>query len=103
MNGFVETQFNSDTTSIICTFVNQQENLNTQKFCSIQYGPGESCHNLSKTSQRNSTDNKIVLRLSIQHPEELTYCFSVTAGNGTHTVGIKEVFNVGRWNMRCSL
>ena len=97
MNSFVKINFYGDNASIVCTFLNQQEG--TKRKCSIQYGPGEGCHNLSLASQGNSTSNKVVISLSIQLPEELIYCFSVTASNGTHTVIIKALFNVGRWSI----
>lgn len=70
------------------------------KSCSIEYEPATECNNqiLSYRQQSNrSTFSTVVINLP-NYPanvEQRTYCFVVTADNGTHTTKIEGSFFSG--------
>ena len=94
---FVSIKFNQTTSSIECSFHIQQEN--PLKSCSVVFGPGGDCKNLSQSSSGNSTTNSsVIINLNNiieqdSNDSEL-HCFHVTAANGTFTVVMKRIFNV---------
>ena len=92
---FVNIEFNQTASSIECSFHSQQES--TFKSCSVAFGLGEDCRNLSQSSSVNSTTNNLVIvNLNIEQDSndiEL-YCFHVTVTNGSLTVVTRKVFNV---------
>lgn len=90
---FVNMTVDTELSIFICHFLKQSNT--SEKSCSIRYGPGESCNNLSSTSQMNSTGNYLSLKLSLQPHVQLIYCFSVSARNGTNEIVTKGVFSAG--------
>ena len=92
---FVSIKFNQTTSSIKCSFHIQQEN--SLKSCSVVFGPGGNCRNLSQSRSGNSTTNSsVIVNLNIEQDsnDSELYCFHVTAANGTFTVVTKRIFNV---------
>ena len=94
---FVSIKFNQTTSSIECSFHIQQENSLKSRSCSVVFGPGGDCRNLSQNSSGNSTTNSsVIINLNIEQDsnDSELYCFHVTAANGTFTVVTKRIFNV---------
>lgn len=89
-------KFDPDTISFVCTFLSEQESSN--KFCSVRYGPGDDCNSLLKSNEANSTNNTVLVGISIQPVIEARYCFSATAANETYSVGITGIINLGKSN-----
>ena len=83
-----------DLSAFICDFINQTESV--LKHCHIRYGPGRDCDIFLQTTAKNTTGNKLDLTVSISSQEDLTYCFTATASNGTYTVVLQRVFQIGK-------
>ena len=95
VTSFVSIKFDPDTSSFVCTFLNEQER--SSKFCNIRYGPGDDCDNSHlRSNKANSTTNTLVVGISIQPVIEAQYCFSATASNGTYTVGVTGIINLSK-------
>ena len=86
--------FDPNIFSFVCMFLNEQEPNN--KFCGIRYGPGDDCNSLSRSSEANSTNDTVLVSVSIEPVIEPRYCFSATASNATYTVGITGIINLGK-------
>ena len=71
--------------SVVCQFANKHV-TDSQKYCSVHYAPGETCDNLMRVSEVNSTSNEQKLLLSVEHEDELNICYIATASNGTYTI-----------------
>lgn len=74
-------QYNSATSTITCTFLNQSDT--SLKSCSIRYG---SCDQQQrKTVQENSSSSKITLSLKSQN----SFCYTAIARNSTFAVAVQ--------------
>ena len=91
---FVSIKFDPYITSFVCTFLNEQESNN--RFCSIRYGPGDDCNSLLQSSEANSTNNTVLVGISIQPVIEAQYCFSAIASNETYTVGVTGIISLSK-------
>ena len=82
-NQFVRVVYNSDTSTLLCIFLNELDN--STKSCSVTYGQ---CNTELKQSTHIENINGATLTLTLQ---ELVppICFIVTASNSTVTVFVK--------------
>ena len=88
-NQFVEVQYNSATSIITCTFLNQSDT--SLKSCIIRYG---SCDQQQrKTVQGNSSSSKITLSLESQN----SFRYTAIARNGTFAVAVQGSIIVGMY------
>ena len=86
--------FNQMAGTITCSFFNQEEIGNLS--CTVEYGPGEDCNNLTFTSQgTSSTSNSVILPLSNSLSTVRVYCYTATASNRSHTVISTGIFYTG--------
>ena len=102
MNQFVNIEFDLLSTSIRCVF-KQQTLTTTEKSCSIVYGPGEQCTNLSLSSRSQaSTTNFVIIDYQpLPLPQsESVYCYLLTAYDGTFSASIEGTFSTGIANSK---
>lgn len=93
-NMLVSVFFNQMAGTITCSFFNQEEIGNLS--CTVEYGPGEDCNNLTFTSQgTSSTSNSVILPLSNSLSTVRVYCYTATASNRSHTVISMGIFYTG--------
>ena len=81
--------------SVQCTFMQPSRN---EKSCSIAYGPGEQCTNLSQTSERRErTLNSVVIDYLVLPylQNESKFCSIVTASDGSLVARVERIFNTG--------
>ena len=95
INKFVIVDYDSDSESIVCDFVNSQDNHT--KTCLIEYGGGDMCHNRSHTSDGESITNIVIIKLTKLVATK--YCYSIQASNGKYTVITKGSFYAGTTKM----
>jgi hypothetical protein len=106
VNNFVDINFNSEMTTIICTFLNQPMDTTVAKECSFNITYGPNC------GQQLGSYISVGTGESISSPElpliegVSEYCFTVTAKSNNVTVSVEgtlnliEVLNViGKTNM----
>ena len=96
-NRFVNVEFDLLSSSVHCVF-EQQTLTSNEKSCSIVYGPGEQCRNLSQSSRSDSsTMNSIVIDYQpFPSPQsESVYCYVLTATDGTFSASIEGTFSTG--------
>ena len=99
INEFVMIDYDSDTESIICNFVNSQDNYT--KTCLIEYGGGDVCYNQNHTSNGESNTNIVIVKLTKLAMTK--YCYSIKANNGKYTVIAKGSFYAGTTNSYASV
>ena len=97
MNQFVNVEFDLLSSTVHCTF-EQPALTSAKKSCSIVYGPGEQCTNLSLFSRSQSTTSNLVV--IDYHPlpslqSESVYCYVLTAFDGTFSASIEGTFSTG--------
>lgn len=93
-NNFVKLKVDLASSSIICEFL---QDSNDTKECSIIYGHGEDCDDLSLNSQLESSTHKIIrvgLPGLIYHKPS-TYCFVATASSASFVATVKGTFRTG--------
>ena len=96
-NNFVEVRFDPETTSIFCTFPNQEDTSDKQ--CSIVYVECQR-QTISQSKQSNTTNvvvNSLQIPLVFDNSGQATYCYIVTAGNTTHTFRVEGKIVHGKW------
>lgn len=96
-NRFVNAEFDLLSSSVHCVF-EQQTLISTEKSCSIVYGPGEQCTNLSQSSRNeSSTTNSVIIDYQLPSPpqRESVYCYVLTAYYGTFSASIEGTFSTG--------
>ena len=98
VNNFVDINFNSETTTIICTFLNQP--VDTTKQCSFNITYGPNCdQQLGSYTSEGTGDSVSSPELPLLE-DVSEYCFTVTARSNNVTVSVEgtlnliEVFNV---------
>ena len=83
--------------AVICKFINQQNN--NVKSCTIAYGPGETCSNLSNhglSSRTTVTPDSVVINLpELSQTDGILYCYLVTASNDSFTAVVEGMFSTG--------
>lgn len=97
MNQFVNVEFDLLSSSVHCIF-EQQTLIGTDKSCSMVYGPGERCTNLSLSSRSQSTTSHFVVidyHLFSPPQNESVYCYVLTAFDGTLSASIEGTFSTG--------
>ena len=95
-NQFVNVEFDLLSTSVHCVF--KQQTSSTEKSCSIVYGPGEQCTNLSQSSSSrpNGLNSVVIDYPALPLPQnESVYCFVLTAYDGTFSASIEGTFTTG--------
>ena len=96
-NNFVQVIVDLSSSSVICKFINQE--ANHLKSCTITYGPGENCDNLSNHGLRSdttSTSDSVVIHLpGLAQARGMVYCYTITASNGTFTAMVMGAFSTG--------
>ena len=92
MNNFVDINFDSETTTIICTFLNQSEDTTKECFINITYGPN--CGQLLGFYTNEGTGD------SVSSPElpliegVSEYCFTATARSNNVSVSVEGTLNL---------
>ena len=92
MNNFVDINFDSETTTIICTFLNQP--MDTTKECSFNVTYGPDCGQLLGLYTSMGTGDSVS---SPELPliEDISeYCFTVTARSNNVTVSVEGTLNL---------
>ena len=95
-NKFVEIRFDPETTSIFCTFPNQEDTSDKQ--CSIVYVDCQR-RTISHSKQSNTTNvvvNSLQIKLVFDNSKQATYCYIVTAGNTTHSIRVAGQLDYGK-------
>jgi hypothetical protein len=94
INEFVKIEFDALLPSIRCVFQQPRE---SEKLCSIIYGPGQQCTDLSLTSEGrdNNLDSAVVVIDNLHLQNESLFCSIVTASDGTWTASIEKIFHMG--------
>ena len=88
-------------TSVTCTFLNQEESI--MKTCSITYYQSNSCglDELPSLPTKQSAQNASnTVTIGIPFIDQLrggdgTYCFIISANNGTHAATVQGTLNRG--------
>ena len=92
MNNFVDIDFNSGTTTIICTFLNQP--MDTIKQCSINITYGPNCgQQLGSYTSEGIGDSVSSPELPLLE-DVSEYCFTVTARSNNVTVSVEGTLNL---------
>ena len=94
INEFVKIEFDALLSSIHCVFQQPTEN---EKQCSIIYGPGQQCIDLSLTSEgrNNNLDSTAVVIDDLHLRNGSLFCSIVTASDGTWTTSIEKIIHTG--------
>lgn len=96
-NRFVHVELDLLSSSVHCMF-EQQTLTSNEKSCSIVYGPGEQCKNLSLSSRSESSiTNSVIIdyQLFPSPQNESVYCYVLTAFDGTFSASIEGTFSTG--------
>ena len=104
-NEVVNVEFDLLSSSVHCIF-NKQTPTGTDKSCSMDYGPGEMCTNLSLSSRSQSTTSNLVnidYHLLPPPQSESVYCYVLTAFDGTFSASIEGTFSTGTANYKIKL
>ena len=98
INRFVDPEFDiAITSSVMCKFLGQ--NTGSIKSCKIEYGPEQSCPNLTLSSQGDPTaTDSVVVGISLLNNVS-QYCYLLTASNGTMTVAVTGMFTTGSFKL----
>ena len=74
------------------------------KSCRIDYWLCGQESEFFETSQMNTTSNIVSIPLGILKGSSRTYCYTVTASNGTHTIKVKgEIGKLYLYVSQCSV
>ena len=96
INNFVEVIIDLLSSAVICKFIEDQGDM---KSCTIAYGPGEACDNLSNHSLSSDStviSDSVVISLPVlSQSRGMEYCYVVTASNGSFTAMVKGTFSTG--------
>ena len=95
-NNFVEVRYDPETTSIFCTFPNQEDTSDKQ--CSVAYVDCQR-RTISQSKQSNTTNvvvNSLQIKLMFDNSNPATYCYIVTAGNTTHSIRVAGRLDYGK-------
>ena len=108
-NNFVRVRADLLLATIVCEFIDNDDQSNNLKSCSIAYGPVENCNRLqlpinhSHIMLGNTTaaSDSVVINLPVLSESiGKEYCYIVTASNGTFTAFVKGTFSTG---IKCNL
>jgi hypothetical protein len=92
INSFVDINFNSEMTTIICTFLNQP--MDTIKECSINITYGPNCGQLLGLYTNVGTGDSVSSPELPLIEDVSEYCFTVTARNNNETVSVEGTLNL---------
>ena len=97
-NNFIEVIVDLQSSAIICKFINRQPN--NLKLCSVVYGSGDTCDNLSNYglgSDTTFTSESVIIHLPVlSQSTRMIYCYVVTASNDTFTAMFTGTFSTGK-------
>ena len=93
-NNFVDVIVDLPLSAFVCKFSDHE--ANTPKTCTVSYGPGESCDDLSRSGQAAATSESVLVHLpALAQDSGSRYCYVVTASNGSFTAKVTGTFNTG--------
>jgi hypothetical protein len=81
----------NESTRIVCIFSNETS-IQSELLCEILYKPCQEQNIISRAVGRNSS-NMVIINLS-ENLELKTYCYTITASNGSYTILIKDNYTV---------
>ena len=103
-NNFVQVRADLLSAAFFCEFIDNNDQSNNLKSCSIAYGPVENCNRLqfpinhSHVMLGNTTavSDSVVINLPVLSESiGKEYCYIVTASNGTFMAIVKGTFSTG--------
>ena len=81
--------YDSSTSTVVCKFLNQPSTVMTTRSCRIDYWQCRQGSINLKAIQENTTSDIATINLEMLHDSSQTYCYTITASNGTHIIKVE--------------